>query len=108
MRYQSLTAQTTARCEACGRRVTEDTLFYPGPEHQRQLQGGNAYHFIVQQGRGVEVVVDAAYQTVCSKKCYEQALPESLQRIVAEIQRVSFDAKGLPGTVHTQLGQDVR
>lgn len=102
MRYQSLTAKTTVKCEHCGIRVPAEQLYFPTPAHRQQLQAGNAYHFFVQRSSLVgttAVIVDAVYQTVCSQPCYDKALARTVPRVVAEIQHVSFDAKGLVGHV---------
>ena len=106
MRYQSLTATTSVKCEHCGIRVHAEQLYFPTPAHRQQLQDGKAYHFSVQRTSLVgttEVIVDAVYQTVCSQPCYDKALARTVPRVVAEIQHVSFDAKGLHGYVRAAV-----
>ena len=105
MRYQPLTATTTVLCEGCNRRVPHDQLYFPSPVDHVQLALGNAYHFTASRSLsgGVEVVVDQIFHTVCSPACYERAMAKKAPKVVAEIQRASFDDKGLRGHVRAAV-----
>ena len=70
-RYTALTAQTTVKCEGCGRRVTPDMLYYAHPEYQIAMMELSGFW---DAGRLRPVV------TVCGAACDALVLARGIKR----------------------------
>jgi hypothetical protein len=68
MRYTGATAQTTTKCEGCGRRLSPTDLYFPTPQHAEDLAQGTNFYYTF-QGVSAHAVVTGVLNTVCSPAC---------------------------------------